>query len=192
MHIVKKSAVLVLFLLFIAVIILGLTWRKRSVYSEDQIHSWIIEAANQYQVDTNLVSAVVWKESRYIPESFGKAGELGLMQIRQLAAEEWADSMSISNFSHQMVTHPKTNTLAGTWYLKKMLDRYSHTDEPLVYALADYNAGRRNVLRWIEAMNSPMKSDLFMKSIDFPSTRQYIYDVIQKYQDLKISSKTGE
>ena len=37
---------------------------------------------------------------------------------------------------------PGSNTLAGAWYLAKLLRRYPHADDPLSYALADYNAGR--------------------------------------------------
>ena len=32
--------------------------------------------------------------------------------------------------------------------LSKLLRRYTKTDSPLPYALADYNAGRGNVLKW--------------------------------------------
>ena len=38
--------------------------------------------------------------------------------------------------------------MAGTWYLRKLLRRYPRADDPVVYALADYNAGRTHVLRW--------------------------------------------
>ena len=41
---------------------------------------------------------------------------------------------------------PAKNTMAGSWYLRKLIGRYGNTDNPLAYALADYNAGRNNVL----------------------------------------------
>jgi len=34
-------------------------------------------------------------------------------------------------------------------HLGKLLGRYLQTDDPVPYALADYNAGRANVLRWL-------------------------------------------
>ena len=40
---------------------------------------------------------------------------------------------------------PAKNTLAGTWYLRKLLGRYQQTDNAMAYALADYNAGRTHV-----------------------------------------------
>ena len=51
-------------------------------------------------------------------------------------------------FAHEHCFDPGTNTLAGTWYLRKLMRRYAQTDNPLPYALADYNAGRGNVLKW--------------------------------------------
>src|SRR3546814_10083100 len=57
-------------------------------------------------------------------------------------------------FQHNELFDPAKNTRAGTWYLRKMLRRYAHTDQPVVFALADYNAGRSNVLRWNKAAGS--------------------------------------
>ena len=73
------------------------------------------------------------------------------MQLQEEAAREWADAERVSGFDHQHCFNPATNTLAGTWYLRKLLKRYTNTDNPLPYALADYNAGRGNVLKWAKA-----------------------------------------
>ena len=59
-------------------------WRER------RFDSFILAAAKRYQVDPALVKAVVWRESRFDPDARGRAGELGLMQIRAAAAAEWA------------------------------------------------------------------------------------------------------
>lgn len=140
----------------------------------------VVEAGRRYDVSVALINSVIWQESRFDPEARGKAGEIGLMQLRELAAREWADAEGLTNFVHAWVEDPRTNIWAGTWYLKKMLTRYGETDYPLVYALADYNAGRKNVLRWNEGIAST-NSRAFFQNIDFPTTRRYIDAVVDRF-----------
>ena len=74
-----------------------------------------------------------------------------------------------------------TNTMAGTWYLARLLKRYDGTDDPVAYALADYNAGRKNVLRWITGA-ARTNASAFVSQITFPGTRTYI-ESVQKRRD---------
>ena len=39
-------------------------------------------------------------------------------------------------------------------FSNKMIKRYPDTDDPLAYALADYNAGRTHVLRWAKEIDA--------------------------------------
>ena len=72
------------------------------------------------------------------------------------------------------------NTRAGTWYLRKVSQRYKNTDNPLPYALADYNAGRANVLKWAKGA-AATNSAAFIQAIGFPSTRDYVVRVSERY-----------
>jgi len=162
-------------LLTLAVIVAGglllsLWWEARLEQSQDEP---IRAAARRYGVDPALVKAVVWRESRFNPHARGTHEELGLMQLRETAAQEWADAERIEAFSHEHCIDPRTNTLAGTFYLAKLLKRYARTDNPVPYALADFNAGRGNVLKWTTGA-AATKSAVFMDQIGFPSTRAYV------------------
>ena len=134
-------------------------------------------AARRYQVDPALVKAVIWRESRFDPDARGGKGELGLMQIREDAAAEWAEAAHLSRFEHRACLDPATNTLAGAWYLNKLLQRYKETDNPAAYALADYNAGRGNVLKWTHGA-AATNSQAFLEQMDFPSTRAYVRAIL--------------
>ena len=103
------------------------------------------------------------------------------MQVTEDAALEWAAAEKIRYFSHAQLVDPNTNVLAGTYYLAKLLKRYTQTDNALPYALADYNAGRGNVLRWINGP-STTNSTSFLTVVGFPSTRAYIDAVSNRYQ----------
>ncbi len=160
-----------------------LFWRHRQEHRYDGV---IRAAAARYGVAPALVKAVVWKESRFAPDARGRAGELGLMQLMEETAFEWAGSQRLTNFTHEHVLHPATNTLAGTYYLGKALRRYTRTDNPLPYGLADYNAGRGRVLKWM-AGAAATNSAAFLARVDIPSTRAYIHDVSLRYQHYRDS-----
>ena len=153
-------------------------WEKWLEHSQDEP---IRIAAKRYGIEPALVKAVVWRESHFHPRARGRAGEIGLMQLREVPAQEWADAERLPAFDHAHCFDPGTNTLAGSWYLRKLLKRYAHTDNPLPYALADYNAGRSNVLKWItgEAMTN---SHVFVRQIRFPRTKDYLKAVMRRYE----------
>ena len=153
-----------------------LYYRYRREHSQDAV---IHAAAARYGVDAALVKAVVWRESRFDPEVRGKAGEIGLMQIREPAAREWAEAERIAGFQHEHILDPGSNTLAGAWYLAKLLRRYPQADDPVPYALADYNAGRGNVLRWNQGA-AATNSQQFLAQMTFPGTRRYIETVAER------------
>lgn len=153
-----------------------LYYRWQREHSQDAV---IRAAAARYAVDGALVKAVVWRESWFDPEARGKAGEIGLMQIREPAAREWAEAEHIAGFQHEHILDPGSNTLAGAWYLAKLLRRYPHTDDPVPYALADYNAGRGHVLRWNQGA-AATNSQQFLAQMTFPGTRRYIQTVVER------------
>ena len=154
-------------------------WRwDRLEHSQD---APILAASHRYGVEPALVKAVVWQESRFNPRRRGRVGEIGLMQLREAAAGEWSKAERIPNFKKEGLYDPSINTLAGTWYLHKLLKRYLQTDNPVAYALADYNAGRSNVLRWQHG--SAMTNSLqFLEQITYPSTRHYVETVQARFE----------
>jgi soluble lytic murein transglycosylase len=167
-------------LVFVAALALGgaaawwfFEWRD---HSQD---APILAAAQRYGVDPALVKAVVWRESRFNPAVRGRAGEFGLMQVTEVAAREWADAERVAGFAAESLLDPGTNTLAGTWYLGKLLRRYPRTDNPVPYALADYNAGRGRVLRWNTGA-AATNSAAFLREMTFPGTRKYVEAVMHR------------
>ena len=148
-------------------------------WREHRADKVIRAAARRYSVEPALVKAVVWRESRFDHSVRGGHGELGLMQVTELAANEWADAEHIKTFQFEHLLNPVTNAFAGTYYLGKLLQRYPHTDNPFAYALADYNAGRANVLRWIKG-EAATNSQALLAQMDFPGTRSYIQSVLKR------------
>ncbi len=102
------------------------------------------------------------------------------MQIQEEAAREWMDAEHLRGFEFEQCLDPTTNTLAGTWYLRKLLNRYAQTDDPMPYALADFNAGRGNVLKWSKG-EAATNSAAFIRQIGFPGTSNYVMRVMRRY-----------
>ena len=153
----------ILIILMVIGIDLAALWWWRAYQLDHSQDATIIAAASIYEMDPALIKAVIWRESRFNPKVRGASGELGLMQIRDVAAGEWAKAESITNFHHQ------------------------HTDDPIIYGLAEYNAGRSNVLKW-NSGDAATNSVAFIEAIEFPATRDYILSIQkrrEKYRDLR-------
>jgi soluble lytic murein transglycosylase len=165
--------------ILLALLAVALVWwfRENREHSQDRV---IAAAAARYGMDPALVKAVVWRESDFDPAARGRAGELGLMQVTDAAAQEWAEAERVYPLPLEHLLDPATNTLAGTWYLRKLLQRYRATANALPFALADYNAGRGNVLKWMKAQ-AATNDAAFLAQIGFPSTRDYVQAVMQRH-----------
>jgi soluble lytic murein transglycosylase len=174
-----KRIRIILILLLVFVAVPSGVWIGHGVWLEQSQDDLIRAAAERYGLEPALVKAVVWRESRFRPDARGRAGELGLMQLRYDAAAEWAGAEQCTNFMHETCLDPRTNTLAGTFYLAKLLKRYLKTDNPLPYALADYNAGRGNVLKW-NTGEAATNSAVFITQIGFPGTSNYVLSVMER------------
>ena len=139
----------------------------------------IAKVAQKHGVDPQLVRAVVWRESRFHTTKVGSAGERGLMQVGEAAARDWAAARKIEVFVYADLFDAKTNLEAGTWYLGRALEHWKDRDDPLPYALAEYNAGRSRVEKW--AANRETAREMLAEATG-TGTRQYVDDVIRRYQ----------
>ncbi len=144
----------------------------------------IREFAKKRRLDPMLVKAIVWRESAFHPDKMGTSGERGLMQVGEGAASDWAKAEKIETFVPTDLFDVKTNIEVGTWYFAKALERWKSKEDPLPFALAEYNAGRGRVDRWIASTNMGEKAtaDDLMTALDFPTTRRYIEDITARYQ----------
>lgn len=156
-----------------------LTYQWRRAHLESSQDKNILTAARKHNVDPALVKAVVWRESKFEAHAHGSKGETGLMQIMPDTGREWAGAQRVALFSESMLLDAAKNIDCGTWYLGKLLGRYRQTDDAIPYALADYNAGRGNVLKWMKGSAATNSAD-FIEQIGFPSTRQYVRAVMHR------------
>jgi len=96
----------------------------------------IQEAAAEYDMDPNLIHAVMQAESAFHPYAVSRAGAEGLMQLMP----ELSDEIGVDD-----AFDPRENIRGGARYLKRLLD---HHNGNIDLALASYNAGPGNVERY--------------------------------------------
>jgi soluble lytic murein transglycosylase len=151
-----------------------------------QQHDALIRSvAVEHHLDPMLIKAVVWRESRFDAQKFGNAGERGLMQVSEKAAQEWARENRIENFRAGQLFDPKTNLEAGTWYLRRAMQHWEAQADPIPFALAEYNAGASRAQRWAGGDDAVIPPNTFQAKIDFPGTRKYVDSIISRLKFYK-------
>ncbi len=135
---------------------------------------YVTEYAADYDVDENLVYAVIRSESRFDPNAVSDIGACGLMQITQ-ETFDWAKSRMPRDdgASYEEIFDPQVNIKYGVYILSLLLDEFS--DERT--AIAAYHAGWGNVKNWLSD-TSHSKDGEVIDSIPFPDTNAYVNQVI--------------
>ena len=127
-------------------------WVSNNLQEKRGIDPIIEEAAGTYGVEPGLIRAVIQVESGGNPMAVSPAGAQGLMQLMPATGAE----LGIKN-----PFDPVQNVMAGTRYLRQLLDRYQGN---VRLALAAYNWGMGNLERRPEAM--PKETQRYIAKVE--------------------------
>jgi soluble lytic murein transglycosylase-like protein len=115
----------------------------------------IYHAARRNGVEPNLVMAMIRTESTFQPYAVSRKGAVGLMQLLPATAEAVAEEMGLEWEGAHQLFEPDVNIELGTYYLRKLLDRF-HGDLDL--ALEAYNRGPTRLARLSAGGGRPPRS----------------------------------
>lgn len=137
------------------------------------------EIAYKYQIEENMIYAMIKVESKFNQNVVSKAHAKGLMQIVDSTAMEVSEKIGIENFSPSMLYEPDVNIEIGTKYFKMLLDKY----DDVRLALIAYNAGQGNVDKWIN--NGDISDEQSYYNLPYKETTVYWQKVLREYNAYK-------
>lgn len=125
-------------------------------------------------VDPAWAMAITRRESTFIPTAKSAVGAHGLMQIMPQTAKH----ITGRRVPVQNLYNPTTNIDMGTDYLNYLMRQNNNN---LVFATASYNAGYSRVKGWVPK-DRLMPMDIWIETIPFKETREYVKAVLAYYQ----------
>ncbi|MDX6645736.1 MAG: soluble lytic murein transglycosylase [Miltoncostaeaceae bacterium] len=147
-------------------------WYARLWYPLEYTQTIRTESA-RHNLDPAFVAAVIYRESKFVPDSRSSRGAVGLMQLLPPTAEFISAQPNRPSAPPDRLTDPDVNIAYGTWYLRYLIDRYG--TQPL--ALAAYNGGESNLQKWMGRARAEGRPFRVPEDIAFPETRHFVRDV---------------
>jgi soluble lytic murein transglycosylase len=129
-------------------------------------------------MDPFLFFGLVYQESRFDRYAHSWAEARGLTQVIPSTGEGIAAALDFSPFRLEDLFRPVVSVRFGTWYLAQQLHSFG---EQAAVALSAYNGGPGNAGRWANHTIPVPDLDLYIESVDFDETRDYIERVYLAY-----------
>ena len=126
-------------------------------------------------LDKAWVYGLIRQESRFVLDARSGVGASGLMQVMPATGKWVAAKIGMDNFVHGMLTDLRTNITLGANYMNMVLENF---DGDEILATAAYNAGPGRARAWRGLLDQPMEGAVFIESIPFSETRNYVRNVL--------------
>ncbi|MEH6518124.1 MAG: transglycosylase SLT domain-containing protein [Halioglobus sp.] len=126
------------------------------------------------RVPATELMAIARRESAFFPGARSPVGARGLMQIMPATGKQVASSLGRKH-STLALYEVEHNVQLGSAYYRQLLDRFS---DNRVFALAAYNAGPHRVDRWKKNSNANVAVEVWVETIPFRETRNYVQAVL--------------
>ena len=139
--------------------------------------------AEKYNVEENLIFAVMKAESNFDENAVSHKSAIGLMQIMEETADDITTKYGIDidkENIRQEVADIQNNINIGTKYLSVLLETYENKE----IAVAAYNAGIGTVDNWIEK-GIIKKDGSDIENIPYKETNNYVRKILRNYEIYK-------
>jgi soluble lytic murein transglycosylase len=141
--------------------------------------------AATYGVDPLWLFALIRQESAFDRYAFSSADARGLTQVIPATGNATASQLGVKDFRQDDLFKPVVSLRFGAWLLGQNLKA---TDGNTFVALAGYNGGLGNALRWAKiqptappAPLSTIDDDLFAEDISFSETQAFVHLVFEHH-----------
>lgn len=133
----------------------------------------VLENSDKYNVEKELIFAIIKCESGFDKKAHSHANALGLMQLTPETFNWLKDCYTHEeNKSHLELEIPEVNISYGTLLISLLLKKYKNED----VALSAYNAGISATDRWL-SNKQYSKDGQTLQYIPYKETRDYVQKV---------------
>ena len=136
--------------------------------------------SQKYQVDPNLIFAIIKAESNFNATAVSGKGAKGLMQLMEDTAKDVCkkvDTKIDTNKVGDKLLEADINIELGTKYISILLEKYNN----IAIALTAYNAGIGTVDNWIE--KGIIQNDgEDIQNIPYKETNNYVRKILRDYK----------
>lgn len=147
----------------------------------------IRQCSAKYGLDPYVVASLIRQESAFNPSAISSAHALGLMQLLPSVGRTMARQVGLRRFQASDLLKPKINIELGTRYLSQLVAQFNGHPE---YAFAAYNAGTNRVTAWQSSVSSDA-IEVFVESIPFTETRDYVEAIVRNEAMYRLLHQTG-
>ncbi len=134
----------------------------------------ILQYAKKNNLDAAWLFSIARQESAFRADARSHSNALGLLQLLPSTAKDTAKKIKFNYNNSHMLLKPENNVPLGSAYLRMMAEKFNGNR---ALASAAYNAGPNRVNRWLTT-SSHLPIDVWIESIPFNETRQYVQNVL--------------
>jgi soluble lytic murein transglycosylase len=136
----------------------------------------VIAEAQANALDPLLLFALIRQESLFEPYAASWADARGLTQVVPPTGEWIAAHLGWPEYRSEDLDKPYVNVKFGAWYLAYQIQDFGN----VFAALAAYNAGPGNAIRWLSTGDGT-DDDLFVEGITFAESQLYVKRLYEYY-----------
>lgn len=160
--------------------IIDIPSRIQKIIYKKEYTEYVYQYSKEYNVDENLVYAVIKAESNFNVNAKSNKNAIGLMQIMKETAKEVSKMIDLQLTDEELevkLQEADLNINLGTKYLSILIERYQNIE----IAITAYNAGIGTVDNWIE--KGIIKSDgSDIENIPYKETNNYVRKILRDYK----------
>ena len=158
------------------------TPRAANFIDIETVHGYAVKYGTEYGVDTNLIMAIIKRESSFNANAVSRSDARGLMQIKPSTylGEIYLDLCAEDD--PELLFDAEFNVKCGTYYLHLLHDRYDIVG--IEQLAAAYNGGVTEIKKWLDDENySPDGVTLYTDRVPNQSVKNYIRWVRGSYNE---------
>ncbi len=183
----KKNKVIIIALFLVLIVVLlgpiGFGEKMMKIMYSKKYENLVVIYSEKYQVDSDLIFALIKAESNFNSSAVSGKGAKGLMQLMEETAKDVSKKTDLKiepDEIEEKLLQADVNIELGTKYISILLEKYNNT----AIALTAYNAGIGTVDNWIE--KGVIKKDgEDIQNIPYKETNNYVRKILRDYKIYK-------